>query len=197
MPPLAKPKWELFALAYFSGKSATESAKEAGYSPTGIAKQGYRLSQNAVIQARVRELQVQAEDDKVATVLERKHRLTEIIRARYPDFVECGADGAWVNIGPETPNAGAIAEIHSRTEYDEKTSKGMIYTSVKLHDPVKAIAELNKIEGSYAPTRTDITSRGEAINVPPQILVVSPQARSLTEKVLQGERTMVPSGAQN
>lgn len=115
------------------------------------------------VKARIKELNEKAITDKVATVTECLERLSEIIRARYPDFVECGADGAWINIGPETPNAGAVAEIHSRTEYDEKTAKGMVYTSVKLHDPVKAIAELLKATGAYPAAKVDLTSKGEQI----------------------------------
>jgi hypothetical protein len=69
-----------------------------------------------------------------------------------------------------------------RMEFLTKTAKGEIkvkkpfvvsgkimeYPSEPDHsDRLKAIAELNKMEGDYAPTKTDITSKGEAINSDP------------------------------
>jgi hypothetical protein len=83
-------------------------------------------------------------------VIERKERLSEIARANLTQFMELGKDGSWVNLGPETPNAGAIQEIHSRTEYDDKTDTNTVYTSVKLHSPIQAIQELNKMEKIYS-----------------------------------------------
>jgi len=154
---------ELFCQGLFSGKTATQAYIDAGYAPKKASCCAVRLQRNASVVARMKELNDMVVSDKVVTVKECLERLSEIIRARYPDFVECGADGAWINIGPETPNAGAVAEIHSRTEYDEKTAKGMVYTSVKLHDPVKAIAEYLKATGAYPAAKVDVTSKGEQI----------------------------------
>ena len=186
-----KPRYEAFAVAYASGKSAAESAKIAGYSDKNnriLVSTGSRLLTNADIQQRIQEIREATTTSQVMGIAERKERLSEIARAKYPDFVECGADGAWVNIGPETPNAGAIAEIHSRTEYDEKTAKGMVYTSVKLLDPIRAIAELNKMDGSYAPVKADVNHRGN-IEHSYTITVESQAGAQAVERLLLGEVT--------
>ena len=185
---MLKPRYESFAVAYASGKSATESAVIAGYSPKRAHVTGCELVKNSKVLARINELQQVSTTDKVMGMAERKERLSEIARAKYPDFVECGADGAWINIGPETPNAGAIAEIHSRTEYDDKTSKGMVYTSVKLLDPIRAIAELNKMDGSYAPVKADVNHRGN-IEHSYTITVESQAGAQAVERLLLGEVT--------
>jgi hypothetical protein len=149
MPPLKKARWERFALAYFGGKSATESARIAGYVDTGAGRQGVRLTQNVAIQARINELQEMAAVSKVMTVIERKERLSEIARGRYADFVTAGPDGSWIDIGPEKINSAAICEVKTRTEYDDDGDKPSVIMSVKLHDPIRAIAELNKMEHIY------------------------------------------------
>jgi phage terminase small subunit len=183
MPPLKKSRWEKFALALFDGKSATESARIAGYSDKNVGLQGHRLSKNAQISARVAELHKQASSTRVASVEERKARLTEIIRARYPDYVECGADGSWVSIGPESPNPGAVAEIQSKTD-----DRGTVFTAVKLHDPVKAMAELNKMEGVYAPAQVAISGLERALP-PVHVTVISPDAKTLVQQIMAGDRT--------
>lgn len=143
-------KQETFCLKYFELGNATEAALVAGYSSKNARFLASRWLTKANIQARIQELRQKAEDASVMNVLERKQRLTEIARARLTDFMELGQDGSWVNIGEETPQSGAIQEIHSRTEYDEDGSKPTVYTSVKLHDPMKAIDLLNKIDKIYS-----------------------------------------------
>jgi phage terminase small subunit len=150
MPPLKLQKQEKFCLFYFSTGNATEAAKLANYSPHTAAVIGNENLKKPNIIARIAELQQKAESKKVASVIERKEILTEILRARLTDFMELGKDGSWVNIGPKTPNGGAIQEIHSRTEYDDNGEHPTIYTSVKLHSPIAAIQELNKMEHLYA-----------------------------------------------
>jgi phage terminase small subunit len=76
MPPLTEPRWERFALAYFSGKSKTESAKIAGIS----RRSATRLAQNGAVLARIKELQEAAANDKVMGVVQRKVRLSEMAR---------------------------------------------------------------------------------------------------------------------
>ena len=165
MPPLTKPRWERFALAYFAGKSATESARIAGIS----RRSAVRLAQNGAVLARIRELQEAAASDKIMSVVQRKERLSEIIRARLTDFVECGPDGARVNIGLESANSAAIQRLRSRTEYDDDGRTTAVVTSLRLHDPIKAMAELNKMEGAYASARI---AKGVAASMTPRLEVV-------------------------
>jgi hypothetical protein len=98
---------------------------------------------------------------KVMTVIERKERLSEIARGRYADFVTAGPDGSWIDIGPEKINSAAICEVKTRTEYDDDGDKPSVIMSVKLHDPIRAIAELNKMEGAHAPVKLEAQVKAE------------------------------------
>jgi phage terminase small subunit len=160
-------KQEKFALNLFSGMSQREAYKKAGYSTNFavaiVDSNACRLAKSNKVLARLKELNAKAENGRIMSVLERKERLSEIARTNLTQFMELGQDGSWVNLGAETPNTAAIQEIHSRTEYDDNGSKPTVYTSIKLHDPLKAIDLLNKMDGAYAPIKTDVTSKGEAI----------------------------------
>ena len=149
MPPLKQQKREKFCLEYFKSGNAASAAVLAGYSVKSIRSIASQLLTNINIKTRLAELQERAASAKIATVTERKEILTEILRTRLTDFMELGKDGSWVNIGPETTNGRAIQEIHSRTEYDDNGEHPTIYTSVKLHSPIEAIKELNKMERIY------------------------------------------------
>jgi phage terminase small subunit len=160
MPPIEKAQWELFAQALFSGKGITAAAIEAGYSARNAASIGSRLSRKVNIKTRVQELQDAAASAKVMTVQERKERLSEIARARYSDFVTAGPDGTWIDVGPEKANSAAIKRVTSRTEYDKNGDHPSVVIGIELHPPVDAIKELNKMDGAYAPARTEVTGKG-------------------------------------
>lgn len=152
MPPLVNRRWESFCIEYFGGKNQAQAAIAAGYSAKTAYAIASRLLKNVKISDRLRELQEEVASAKIMSVRERKERLSEVARARITDFVEAGADGAWVNIGLESANSAALQEVKSKTEYDGDGARAAVITNVKLHDPIKAIGELNKMEGSYAPT---------------------------------------------
>jgi len=178
-------KQEAFCLNYVKLNNATEAAVQAGYSPRSAALIACENIKKHNVAARIAELRQKAEDATIMDVKERKQRLTEIARAKLTDFMEMGKDGSWVNIGPESQYPGAVQEIHSRTEYDDDSDKSTVHTSVKLHDPMKAIDLLNKMDGIYKPegAQVNIDNRRVEINV------ISPEARQLTEAILLGART--------
>ena len=174
-------KQETFCLKYFELGNASEAARLAKYSPKTAAVIGRENLLKPQIQARIQELRQKTEDNSVMNVLERKQRLTEIARPRLTDFIELGQDGSWVNIGPETPKGGAIQEIHSKTEYDDNGSHPTVYTSIKLHDPMKAIDLLNKMDKIY--------SDGAIINVDNrkvEIYVRSEETRRVLTEIVEG-----------
>jgi phage terminase small subunit len=170
-------KQETFCLNLFQGMSQHEAYLKAGYSnkqsPAVIDKNASILAKTSKVLVRIDELRKKAEDDSVMDVLERKQRLTEIARAKLTDFMELGQDGAWVNIGPETKNGGAISEIHSRTEYDDDGAKPTVHTSVKLHNPVEAIKELNKMDKVYTEGGTNVNIDNRSVTIIYEL--VSPQ----------------------
>lgn len=140
-------KQENFCLKYFELGNASEAARLALYSPRTAASIGMENLCKPQIQARIDQLRKAAEDASVATVLERKQRLTNILRASVPDFVS--QDG--IKVDGESPNVGAVSEVTTRT----KIYRGdpAVITNLKLHSPIQAIAELNKMEGTHAPQK--------------------------------------------
>jgi hypothetical protein len=185
MPQRLTVKQEKFCINYFQSGNATNAAFVAGYSKhTAQAISSENLLKPMIV-ARIKELQEKAASAKIATVLERKQILTEILRAKLPDFMELGADGSWVNIGPETPNGRAIQEIHSRTEYDEDGSNPTVYTSVKLINPIDAIKELNRMEKIYNDgTQVNIDNRV----ITPVYNIINPDTKNLLVRLENGER---------
>jgi phage terminase small subunit len=191
-------KQEQFALYLFQDMPQREAYVKAGYSatmlPATIDQNASRLARNSKVLARIKELRQKAETKAIMSVQERMERLSEIAKPRLTDFIELGKDGSWVNIGKETPNSGAIQEIHSRTEYDENGEHPTIYTSVKLHDPVKAIDLLNKMDRIYddnPKVNVNLDQRSIVIQV------VSDNAKQLTERIFSGEGTEKPNGTSN
>jgi len=170
-------KQETFCVKYFELGNATEAAIQAGYNrKTAVVIASQNLTK-LNIQARLQELRDEVKSTAIMNVQERQKRLTEIARARLTDFMELGQDGSWVNIGEETPRGGAIQEIHSRTEYDKDGSKPTVYTSVKLHDPMKAVDLLNKMDKIY--------SEGAQVNIDNRKLII--MVNSEREKALLTE----------
>ena len=147
MPPLINRQWERFCVEYFGGKTKKESAIEAGYSPKTAQQIASRLLRKVNILERLQELQQAAASAKIVSVRERKERLTEIIRTRMTDFVKVGADGVRINIGPDNANCAGLREVRSWAERNDNGTRKVV-TIIKLHDHVKAIAELNKMEGT-------------------------------------------------
>lgn len=143
---LKNARHEKFAIALLKGMSQTDAAIEAGYKPSRAYETSSRLVRNGNIIARRVELQSKVASDAVMSALERKERLSEIARARLIDFIQAGADGAYITVGPESLHNAALKEVRSRTEYNSDGANAAVITELKLHDPVKSIAELNKMD---------------------------------------------------
>jgi len=180
-------KQDRFALFLFEGLSQREAWIKAGYSskyaPAIIDSNACRMEKTTKVQARLAELREKTESAAVMNVQERKERLTEIARARLTDFMELGQDGSWVNLGPEVPMTGAIQEIRSRTEYNDKGAKPTVYTTVKLHNPIQAIDLLNKIDKLYTEGSLIQNNIDRQVNV----YVIDNETKDLLARV--GERT--------
>lgn len=145
-------KQEMFCINYFSTSNATQSAIKAEYSPASAHVIGSRLLRTAKVKERLHELNEEARSEAIASVIERKEVITDIIRGRLSDFVD--EDGHIDIQGRESLKSAAVQEIKT-TRWsggkDERASS--VTTTLKLRDPLAAIAELNKMEGDYAPER--------------------------------------------
>ena len=151
---------EGFCLNFFQLGNATQAAISAGYSVKTAAEIASENLTKPMIQQRIQELREAAASSRIMSVIERKERLSEIAKARLSDYMTCGPDGSWVNIGLETVNGAALQEIVTKTEYDDAGAHPTIITRIKLRDPVGAIAELNKMDGAYAPEKQEHTGPG-------------------------------------
>ncbi len=185
-------KQEKFCRKLFEGMTQRQAYVEAGYSSkmalATLDADASRLANSAKVLIRVEELRKKAEEASIMNVIERKQRLTEIARAKLTDFMELGQDGSWVNIGKETPNSGAIQEIHSRTEYDDNGAHPTVHTSVKLHDPTRAIDLLNKMDKLYGETTVNIDNR----KVEAKVAIFD--AREVARAILEAERLGLTPG---
>jgi phage terminase small subunit len=176
-------KQERFCLNLFQGMNQSKAYVEAGYickNLNTVKSNACRLAKNADILQRLAELKQQVAHDKVMTVQERLERLSEIARTNLTDFMELGQDGTWVNLGKDTPKTGAIQEIHSRTEYDDNGSHPTIYTSVKLHDPLKAIDLLNRMDKVYSDSAIVNIDNRKTTRI---YNIIVPETKSLLEKL--------------
>ena len=136
MPALRNARQEIYTQNWFKGETKEQSAIIAGYQPKWARSIGSRLSTNVNILARYNELQQKVEDDSVATVLERKQVLTEIVRGRFADFM--------TKLTPEKLRSAALQEIRIVEFGPAGATKKA--TTIKLNDPAKAIDLLNNIE---------------------------------------------------
>lgn len=117
---------ELFCQNMLKGKSATEAARLAGYSPKTAQEQSSRLLSNVMICQRLAALQEAVATGNIANKIEREEKLTEVIRTKLPDKVSAkerimatselnkmegvyGADGA-VIIDNRVLNINVISE---------------------------------------------------------------------------------------
>ena len=156
---------EQFTLNLLAGMTQRDAYIKAGYSRkqpiSVIDSNACVLAKSSKVLARQAELNQKVEANKVAGVEERKSILTEIARARQTDFMTCSADGVWMHdIGPETINKAGLKQIQTTTmpfgskrDGEKEDDLSVILTKVELINPIQAIAELNKMEGSYAPEK--------------------------------------------
>jgi len=173
-------KQETFCLKYFELGNASEAALIAGYSPRSIRNIASTNLTKTNIKERLQSLRQAAEDATVATVLERKQVLSEIVRGRFVDFMH--------NLTAEKLKSAALQEIRI-TEFTggkegrahEKT------TTIKLHNPIQAIFELNKMERIYSDGSED-----KPVKV--QVNVLNVDAKTVAAAILEAEKLGLTPG---
>ena len=133
--------------------------------------------------ARINELRRRTEDEAVVRVLERKRMLSEIARGRVTDYLNDAGDGLAVD--RDSVNAGAVAEVSVQTRPGKEGQEGRVITRLKLHDPVRAIDLLNKMEGLY----TDAESPGAPAIRITEVVMVRPEAARVNDKERNTTRT--------
>jgi hypothetical protein len=165
-------KQERFALALFKGLSQREAYKEAGYSNKtsfpAIDVNASKLAKNTKVLLRLSELRKRAEDNAVMDVLERKIKLSKIVRGDIADFLN--EDGEPVLI-PGLQNTEALKKYVVR--HFERGATSVTIWEIELLDPIAAIRELNRMDGY---------SQGvsEENSPPPEIKFILPQREAIT-----------------
>lgn len=153
MGSLNNTRHEKFCLEVIAGRSRKDAVINAGYSEHSARMYPFILLRRPDIQARIKELQEAAASDKVMDLMRRKEHLSEIAGARITDFM-AAKDSPQIYVDRDTPGTAAIQSIQVR-EAKGGAAPGRV-TDIKLHDPVRAIAELNKMEGVYPPEKHQI-----------------------------------------
>ena len=179
-------KQEKFALNIFKGMVQAVAYKEAGYTVKSLLianVNACRLLKTANVKQYLDNLRKENKSNAIMTAEERKQRLSEIARARLTDYQESGLDSGYINIGKESLNTAAIAGVKSSTKFDDNGNTSTLFTEIKLHNPIAAIAELNKMEGDYAPIKQDITSLGNELKPVRIYNIIVPETKVLLERL--------------
>lgn len=124
-----------------------------------IDKAAYQLMNNPKIASSLQDMRLVAKGDAIASVQERQEILTEIVRGKLVDFIDKSG-----NITLNAPNNGALQEV-TVLELKGSSNESIIAETkkIKLHNPITAIAELNKMDGAYEPVKIDVTAGLEAL----------------------------------
>jgi hypothetical protein len=179
-------KQENFCLNVFQGMSQREAyiqSYKPNYAITTIDANASRLASNEKVLKRLSELREKAQNNKIASVIERKEILSEIARASMTNFVEVGQDGAWFNIDNTNLNNRAISSVQSKTVVGKDGADDAVFIRVNLRDPIEAIKELNKMDGVYAENTMVVNNDNRSIN----IIVQSEKGKKITESLMSGE----------
>ena len=176
MGPLTNQKQERFCLHVIKGYSDTEAYSLAGYKNKEPGKAAFTLRKNTEVVARIAELQSEAKDETVASVLERKRLLTEIMR-------ESVVANYITTRGDVDLNAVRLSHPIGVAEYAEtETVYGAINRKIKVRDPITAIKELNQMERIYTEGEDHKDQPAKYI-----INVVSPDGEKLIQQLVSGE----------
>ncbi|MFC1984219.1 terminase small subunit [Chloroflexota bacterium] len=139
----------LFCKYVAEGDNPSFAAIKAGYSEKGNRSRACRLMKKDEIRAEIIMLQDEIASPRIASVLERKRRLSDIIRAKITDYFEV-VDGQiqWIE-GADKTMANSLFGIKTETKTAKSGNIISQVMSVKLDSPIRAIKELNKMEGLY------------------------------------------------
>ncbi len=154
--PLKNTRRELFCQSLITGMTQSAAAIAAGYKPSRSEVTGAFLVRESKVSARMNYLKRVAEAkatqvlaDDVLSRREREIILSEIARGRLVDYIDANGEPV---INKDAPNARALTDYARRRSYN-KDGAEVISKIIKLNDPIRAIAELNKMSGDYAPEK--------------------------------------------
>ena len=153
----------LFCQYYIISLNASESARKAGYSDKTAQQVSSRLLLNVVIQAEIQKL-MNKRADKLEITAEMV--LSELANLGFSDIKEFFDEGYSIKMLADLKDKSKCIQS---IQIDDTSGEFGNSRSVKfkLHDKLRALENICKHISFYAPTKTDITSKGEAINTDP------------------------------
>jgi phage terminase small subunit len=138
---------KLFCKYVAEGDNQSTAAIKAGYSEKGNRSRASRLIDKDEIKAEIRRLEEEITTPRMASVRERKIRLSDIARAEITDYFEVvGGQLQWKANKEKPPNG--IFSIKTITKTD-RSGNTIQTVSVKLGNPIRAIDLLNRMDGLY------------------------------------------------
>jgi hypothetical protein len=138
---------EKFCRELISGKNQREAAVAAGFKPRHAKQRAHVLTARPDVQARLQELNEEANSECIMSVLDRKLQLSEIARGRLADFM-CIVNGKLeLMIASRPLHSAALQSATTKTTPGSDREKPVTNINIKLNNPIKAIAELNRMEG--------------------------------------------------
>ena len=176
---LKNSRHEKFAQARFKGRNQTEAAIEAGYKESRARFTGRDLATYSHIIERIKELHKATETSAIASVIERKEVLTEIIRGRFSHFID--TEGNIVELTEENLKSAALQEVKIVEFVDDKRARGKEKAmTIKLYSPIQAIDLLNKMGGDYPPANVLKLEPGDTLG--PMLVELLSKLRGYTGK---------------
>ena len=146
---------------------------------SSIDEKSCLLAGEGKIKSRIHELRAETKSKKVASEIERKEILSEILRGKLSQF----SDDTGV-IDRSKLDSHAIQGV----EQLEVMGRSATVLKVKLHSPIQAIAELNKMEGIYA--AGPVFNDNRVIN----ILVKDQETKEIMEGMVERTKEMEIGG---
>jgi len=148
MGKLKNARQELFAQGVAKGLTHAKAYLKAGYEAKDVDQGAHEIFSNLEVKARITEIIDKAESKTVLSVTERKEILSEIARGKTVDFLDESGCVKTDNV----PNQRAINSVKVNERVYGVSGNVSRTRSLKLHDPIRAINELNKMEGVHSST---------------------------------------------
>jgi phage terminase small subunit len=139
-----------FADEYSINPNGKQSALQAGYSESHAAKMACQLLKKKAIRLRIKQNLQLARASTIMEVRERKERLTQIGRADLRDFVSIQGNQVCMKIKGKK-RKGTLRSLAIEETFDAKGNRKVTH-KIQLHDPMKAIDMLNRMDGEYNET---------------------------------------------
>ncbi len=139
---------EIFCLAsVLPDATPTKAARIAGLRDVDY---GATLMKDPRVIARIKELRSLDQKKTIGKRHERLEKLTQVYRTVLSDLMN--EDGT-IRTDRAAYNTAGVQAIRQRTYFDKNLQETVVDTTVNLRDPIPAIVEHNKMDGSYAPEK--------------------------------------------